>query len=76
MAPCVTEGAHGPLDTRSDGLHIEIQEEFIGMRAQFDRIHLMLRLVFDPYIYNIRRKDIALEKERMVLLQCGQCLGE
>ncbi len=49
-------------------LDVKIQEKFVGMGPEFDRVDLAVNLVLDPHVDDILGKDIALEQKRVVFL--------
>ena len=55
-----------------DGLNVKVEIEFLRMRTQFHIVHLILRLIIDPHVDDVRRKYIAFEQEFVIILQCIQ----
>src|SRR6267142_6961321 len=55
-------GSPGALD-------VVVEGELVRMRPQAHGIHLVLPLVVDPGLDEIRREDVALEEEVVVLLE-------
>src|SRR5499426_4281245 len=52
-----------------EALDVVVEGELVGMRAQPDGIDLVLPLVLDPRLDEIRGEHVALEEEGVVLLQ-------
>ncbi len=50
-------------------LDVEVEGELPGMRAQPDGIHLVLPLVLDPGLDQVRGEDVALQQKVVVLLE-------
>src|SRR5207249_8138463 len=48
---------------------VRVQRELPRMRPQPDGIHLVLALVVDPRLDEVRGEDLSLEQERVVLLE-------
>src|SRR5437660_12396019 len=61
-----------PPSDRRYGLDVVVEGELVRMRPQPYGIHLVLPLVVDPGLDEIRREDVALEEEGMVLLEVVQ----
>src|SRR6185436_7447315 len=61
--------------SQAPAIHVVIQKELVGMRAQAQRV-VFLALVFDPHLQEVARKDVALEQEVVVVLQMFQRFGE
>src|SRR2546426_7228388 len=59
-------GAAAPPDLQ---LNIEVERELPGMRAQPDRVHLVLALVLDPRLDDVGREHVALEEPVVGLLE-------
>src|SRR4029079_2150751 len=57
-------------------LVVEVQRELVRVRTQPERVHLVLTLVVDPGLDDLRREHVALEEERMVALEGLQRLVE
>src|SRR5262245_44345421 len=55
-----------PSGPRSD---VEVERELPRMRPQADRVDLVLALVVDPGLDEVTREHVALEQERMVVLE-------
>src|SRR2546428_6620687 len=68
------EGRRRPRTTGCDGYRprhsdVEVEGELVRMRPQPNWIHLILPLVLEPRLDQVRREDVALQQEVVVLLQ-------
>src|SRR3954469_18264172 len=57
-------------------LVVEVERELVGVRTQAEGVHLVLALVVDPGLDDLRREHVALEEERTVALQSLERLVE
>ena len=60
-----------PLWTIPHPLHVVIEEKFIRMRTQPQRI-VFFAFMTDPHVDEIRRKDIAFQQKRVIFFQMIQ----
>ncbi len=52
--------------------HVEVELELVRVRTQLERRDLVLALVVDPRLDQVRREDVALEEELVVGLEAVQ----
>src|SRR5947209_19531245 len=64
-------GLGGPFEAPKE-LNIEVQRELPGVRAEPHRVHLVLALVLDPRLDDVRREHVALEEPVVRLLEVVQ----
>jgi hypothetical protein len=55
---------------------IKIQHELPGVRTEIEGEDLVLHLVVDPGLDDVRREDIALQKVFVIVLQCDENVSE
>src|SRR5262245_35761160 len=65
-----------PTLRRRSLLDVEVEGELVGVRAEADRVDLLLALVPDPGADHVAREHVALQQECVVLLQGVQRLVE
>src|SRR5690242_10433392 len=61
-----------PGDAGRGRLDVVVEGELVRMRAEPDRIDLVLPLVLDPRLDQVRREHVALEEEVVVLLEVAE----
>jgi hypothetical protein len=60
QAACARDYSGACLSPGGGELDVEVKEEFVRMRPQFDRVDFVLDFIVDPHVDRVLRKHLAL----------------